>query len=190
MLLAGIGGEVVELVDVAARDRAPASSAAQDHAVRVDGGEEVAVARGAGEDGRVEERRHRRQQVHERHRRLDALGHERAPADERDHERHAQLLVVQGRAVVGAAVLAELFAVIGGDDDERRPRERAQPVDEPGERAVDGAHLGVVALDRRRDRRQLVRLVGLVRIEVVQPEERARLAVRGGALACAPAPRR
>ena len=70
--------------------------------------------------------------------------------------------------------------MIGGDHEQRRPRERRQAVDEAVDRAIDGARLGVVAIDGGRRRRQLVRLVRLVRIEVVQPEERARLAVRGG----------
>ena len=35
----------------------------------------------------------------------------------RDDERDAQLLVVQRRAVIAAAVLVELLAVIGGEDD-------------------------------------------------------------------------
>ena len=40
-----------------------------------------------------------------------------------DDERHAHLLLVDRRAVVAPAVLAELLAVVGGDD--RRPRPAA-----------------------------------------------------------------
>ena len=42
-----------------------------------------------------------------------------------DEQRHADLLLVDRRAVIAAAVLAELFAVVGRDDDDRARARRA-----------------------------------------------------------------
>ena len=58
------------------------------------------------------------------------------------------LLFVERGAVIAPAVLAELLAVIGGDDDQRARPRLAQIVDEPRHLGVDEVHLAVVAADR------------------------------------------
>ena len=99
----------------------------------------------------------------------------RRDARDREDHRDVQLLVVQRRAVVAAAVLVELLAVVGGEDDDRARAHAAQV----GEQAADGAvgvgDLAVVAIDVGRAERELgVRLVRLVRLEEVNPDERLR----------------
>ena len=67
-----------------------------------------------------------------------------------------QRRLVGEHAVRQLAVLAEALAVIRGDDDERGPRERRQPIEERAERAIDERDLAVVRLRAvlsRRDRR-------------------------------------
>jgi hypothetical protein len=62
-----------------------------------------------------------------------------------DEQRHAHLLVVEGGAVIDAAVLAELLAVVGGDgDDERAAEHRAGVVERRGEGGVDATDAVVV----------------------------------------------
>ena len=66
--------------------------------------------------------------------------------DPRDDQRHVQRRLVGEHAVGQLAVLAEALAVIGGHDDERRTRQRRQPVEQRTERAIDEGHLAVVRL--------------------------------------------
>src|SRR5581483_12515636 len=78
----------------------------------------------------------------------------------RDHERDVDRLVVEMRPVLQAAMLLELLAMVGGDDDDRRvgepePRERGEDL---AERRVPGLDLTVVERPevgelRRRERR-------------------------------------
>jgi len=70
----------------------------------------------------------RRREVHEAHHLADPLRLDAGPGD---HERHAELRVVDVAAGRQLAVLAERLAVIGRDDDDRAivrraPRERAE----------------------------------------------------------------
>ena len=117
----------------------------------------------------IERRENGGQDIDGLHRRLDAT--RREPRG-RDDERHPHLLFVDRRAVVAPVVLAELFAMIGGDDHHR-----------VGPAFLDGAHdltdafvgrrdLAVVPIDVSIPERVLgVRHVGLVRFEQMHPQE-------------------
>jgi len=45
-------------------------------------------------------------------------------------------------------MFAQTLAMIGRDDDERRPRERREPVEEKAERVIDVRRFAVVGLRR------------------------------------------
>ena len=101
------------------------------------------------------------------------------PGD-RDDERDAELLVVQRRAVIAAAVLVELLAVIGGEDDHRVRLALAHGRDQPADRRVGVGDLAVVAVDVAvAEREPVVPVVGLVRLEEVDPDERRAAAAPG-----------
>ena len=189
--LVRIGVEVVELVHVAVQIVDELPVAAHQHPPRLDLG--VGVARLGGfeiEDVRhqaralhrrrnrhVEERERGRRDVDQLDRRAQHLGRQPDAAAHQEHERHPHLLLVDRAAVIGAAVLAELFAVVGGDHHQRRARELAEAGEQSGDLAIGVGDLAVVARERRRVLGDpVVGDVGLVRIEVVGPEKGARLA--------------
>ena len=66
--------------------------------------------------------------------------------DSRDDQRHVQRRLVGEHAVGQLAVLAEALAVVRGDDDERRARERREAIEQRAERAIDERDLAVVRL--------------------------------------------
>ena len=191
-------GEVVALVrigrQVVVGAEAPVQVADQllaatdDHALVLDLGEGRRQARGrrrrrrqpGAEVGPAHARRNRDvEQVEHRRRHVDeldlAVDHARRHAGDGDDERNAELLVVERRAVVAPAVLVELLAVVGRDDDDRARPPRPHLGDEPSDGGVGVGDLAVVAIDvARAEREAVVRVVGLVGLEEVDPDERRR----------------
>ncbi len=90
-----------------------------------------------------ERRQRRRQQIDGLHDRSEAraLAHPR-PGDD---ERHTHLLLVDGGAVVAAAVLAELLAVVRGDDHDRRGTGSPHRPHDAPDAVVGRRNLAVVA---------------------------------------------
>src|SRR6185503_13075990 len=125
----------------------------------------------------VERAENRRQEVDE----LDRFA---APlrahgAGRPDDERDSHLLFVDARAVIAAAVVAELFAVIGGQDDDGTRPLRDERCDDFSERRVCRRDLRVVAVDVAIPEGMLrVRLVRLVGAEQVHPGEQRAIAGR------------
>ncbi len=133
-------------------------------------------ALGRGQPGELE---HGREEIDEPYRALEAASL-RNPR--RAHqERHVQRRLIGEEAVQALLVLAEPFAVVG-EDDERRvvaEPERAERVLEAAEELVGPRHLAVVGTPCVAGGVGLGRLVGIVRLVEVKPEEDslARLAV-------------
>ena len=69
------------------------------------------------------------------------------------------------------AVLAQAFAVIGGDDDERRPRHAGNAIEERRERVIGPRDLGRVGVAGIPCRKGVGRRIGRMRIEHVHPGE-------------------
>ena len=117
---------------------------------------------------------HRRHEIHVAHGRRDhAARRERGGLgiDLRDDERHLQRALVGEHAVCQLAVVAEAFAVIGGDDHERLLRQQRQPVEERRQRGVRPGHFALIRCARVLRLPLVRRVVGRVRIEHVDPRE-------------------
>ena len=121
--------------------------------------------------GDVEEVQHRRRDVDQLDLPVDDVGSQ--PGDRHD-QRDVQLLFVQRRAVIPAAVLLELLAVVGRHDHDGAGPARAHLADQPPDGGVGVGDLAVVAIDvAAAEREAVVGDVGLVRLEEVDPHERA-----------------
>ena len=86
--------------------------------------------------------------------------------------RHMQRFAVQQEAVLGLAVIAESFAVVGDDDHDRAIEDaaRGKPIEKAAHELVRVGDLAVVGLRHRVRRRRRVRRVRLV--EVQEREQR------------------
>ena len=96
---------------------------------------------------------------------------QRTPADLGDDERHPQRRFIGEDAVGELAVLAEAFAVIGGDDDERRPGQAGNAIEERRERVVGPRDLGRVGVAGIPGRKAVGGCIGGMGIEDVHPGE-------------------
>ncbi len=109
---------------------------------------------------------------------VDALAHAARPRHSRvvDQQRHAQDLVVHDVLVSHHVVLAERFAVVGGEHEQQivvPDTARLQVRDDPRERIIDPAHLGVIATPPLFLQVVVARRWRMVRIHVVDPDEEA-----------------
>ena len=129
-----------------------------------------------GRPGDADEREDRRRDVDEADRRGHVVRRQPGAVERDEDERDVHLLFVERRAVIAAAMLAELLAVIGGEDDERVRARLAQVVDEAPDLGVREVDLAVVQAHGvpRAVEVAGVALVGLVRLEVVRPDEHVR----------------
>jgi len=121
-----------------------------------------------GEAGQAEDVADRREDVRELDRSADGRSGKGLPR-QLDDERHLDRLAIEEDAVLLLPVVAEPFAVVGEEDDERPvvDPQLLQLVEKRADDAVRGRHLRVVAVGILRPvrLRRLVGRVGLVRVE-------------------------
>ena len=68
-----------------------------------------------------------------------------------DDQRHANLLLVNRRAMVAPPVLAELLAMVSGDEEHRPWALRFHEIDDPPDALVGGGDFTIVGIDVGRE---------------------------------------